>query len=264
MTSSFKLYGRMFVTGRIGVKTGLHIGASESLFSIGKTDKMVIANPITGQPYIPGSSLRGKMRSLTEKYEGKVTGQRIAQGEIHSCKTLEDYRACSICNLYGRSAEDFNWPTRLIVRDVTLWPDSAEQLRRARTELPYTETKTEVSIDRVTSQANPRTIERVPAGAEFGPFELVLSFFDAGDVNWIATLVDGMALLEDDYLGGHGSRGSGKIVFRHLEVRFKAGSGAYRTTTAGQELKFENLEEFSAALDTVMERAQQLMFGSSL
>jgi len=254
----------MFVTGRIEVKTGLHIGASESLFSIGKTDKMVIANPITGQPYIPGSSLRGKMRSLTEKYSGKVTGQRIAQGEIHSCKSVEEYRACPICNLYGRSAEDFNWPTRLIVRDVALWPESAEQLRRARTELPFTETKTEVSIDRVTSQANPRTIERVPAGAEFGPFELVVSFFDPGDVNWIDTLVDGMALLEDDYLGGHGSRGSGKIAFCNIGVRFKSGNGTYRAASLEQELTYKDLDELSAAVGDIKDIAGKTMFGSGL
>ena len=229
MTAPFKLYGRLFITGDIQAMTGLHIGGSERAFSIGARDKPVITNPLNGQPYIPGSSLRGKLRSLTEKYMGKVTGQKINQGEIHSCTTAKEYtRPARFVSIYGRSADEFNTPTRLVVRDVPLKPESAERLRAARTELPFTELKTEVSIDRVTSQANPRSIERVPAGAVFSPSELVLSFFDPQDTALIETLLDGMLLLEDDYLGGHGSRGSGKVCFADLTIRLKRGDGRRR------------------------------------
>ncbi len=168
---TLRLYGRVFIEGEIEAKTGLHIGGSGGAFSIGGVDNPVIIDQLTRQPYIPGSSLRGKMRSLTEKYLGRVTGQRIAQIEIHSCrKNNGNYATCPICNIYGITAEDFNRPTRLVVRDVPLEPRSAERLQAAKTSLPYTEVKTEVTIDRVTSQANPRDVERVPAGQYSAPW----------------------------------------------------------------------------------------------
>lgn len=217
-----RLNGRLFITGDIAVKTGLHIGGSGGAFSIGGVDNPVIVDQLTRQPYIPGSSLRGKMRSLTEKYLGEITGQRISQIEIHSCrKDQARYPDCPICNIYGITAEDFNMPTRLIVRDVPLTPESAKRLQEAKTSLPYTEVKTEVTIDRVTSQATPRDVERVPAGAVFGPMELVYSIYSDRDIEWISVLLDGMALLEDDYLGGLGSRGSGKIAFESLVLTLK-------------------------------------------
>jgi len=212
-----QLHGRLFITGDIVVKTGLHIGGSGGAFSIGGVDDPIIVDQLTRQPYIPGSSLRGKMRSLTEKYLGEVTGQRISQIEIHSCReTRSKYPNCPICNIYGITAEDFNLPTRLVVRDVPLRPESAARLQAAKTSLPYTEVKTEVTIDRVTSQATPRDVERVPAGAVFGPMELVYSIYDGKDIDWVSVLLDGMALLEDDYLGGLGSRGCHTQASRRL------------------------------------------------
>ncbi len=227
---TLKLHGRLFVTGEIVTVTGLHIGGSGGAFAIGGVDNPVIKNQINGQPYIPGSSLRGKMRSLVEKSQGQVTGQPIGKGvEIHCCLNQNAYDICPICNIYGisaggssSSAEIENWPTRLVVRDIPLTPESVQQLSLAKTSLPFTEVKTEVAIDRVTSQANPRDIERVPAGAVFGPMELVFSIYDARqDVKWLSVLLDSMDLLQDDYLGGSGSRGGGKIVFADLNLTLK-------------------------------------------
>lgn len=255
MSDQLMLYGRMIITGNIEVKTGLHIGATESMFAIGKKDKGVIANPINGQPYIPGSSLRGKLRSLSEKYQGKVKGQKIHQGEIHAC----DQPDCSICLLYGRTATEKGGSlTRLIVRDVQLLDKSAERLSSARTDLPFTEIKTEVAIDRVTSQANPRTIERVPAGAVFGPMELVISFFSPGDISLLDLLLDGMALLQDDYLGGHGSRGYGKVEFTDLNVVLKKGNGGVYRTSSEFKQDYATLETFSLGLDDIKQKAQNL------
>ncbi|NLF79501.1 MAG: type III-A CRISPR-associated RAMP protein Csm3 [Chloroflexi bacterium] len=233
---TLKLRGRVFITSEIVAVTGLHIGGSGGAFAIGGVDNPVIKNQINGQPYIPGSSLRGKMRSLTEKYLGEVTGQPIGnEVEIHTCKNQDAYEACPICNIYGISAGGTernnpiaNWPSRLVVRDVPLTPDSAERLQQAKTSLPFTEVKTEVAIDRVTSQANLRDIERVPAGAVFGPMELVYSIYDAKDVEWLSVLLDGMDLLQDDYLGGSGSRGGGKVVFADLDLMLKR-AGDYRS-----------------------------------
>lgn len=254
-----QLYGRLFITGDIIVKTGMHIGGSGGAFAIGGVDKPVITDILTGQPYIPGSSLRGKMRSLTEKYLGKVTGQLINQGEIHACTTASDYATCPICNIYGVAAQDYNLPTRLVVRDAPLRPESADALRRAKTEMPYTEVKTEVSIDRVTSQANPRQIERVPAGAIFSPMEMVFSLYQPSDVDLLATLVDGMTLLEDDYLGGHVSRGSGKIAFANVQLAPKL-SRDYRAPV--QWDVFPTLAELVAATPEVQNYVRQQVFGS--
>lgn len=246
-----KLYGRLVIHGDILVKTGLHIGGSGGAFAIGGVDNPVIINQVNGEPYIPGSSLRGKMRSLTEKYLGRTTGQRISQSEIHACTNQTDYLDCPICNIFGIAAQDFNWPTRLLVRDVALDPESAAEIRKAKTTLPYTEVKTEVAIDRVTSQANPRDVERVPAGAIFGPMELVYNIYSEQDAEWLSVLLDAMQLLEDDYLGGHGSRGSGKIAFQNLHLVLKRADQYRQPIEVG---KFSTLEELSAAAPDLLPR----------
>ena len=122
-------------------------------------------------------------------------------------------------------------PTRMIVRDTFLTLESLEALDRADTDTDFTEIKTEVAIDRITSAATPRQQERVPAGTTFGPFQIVHSVYtqDENDRNnqlqdelqFFDTVLTGMELLEDDYLGGSGSRGSGQIVFEKLEMTFK-------------------------------------------
>jgi len=84
------------------------------------------------------------------------------------------------------------------------------------TDLPYTESKTEVSIDRITAKANPRTFERVPAGARF-QLEMVLNVFDNDNENQLIESVNqSIKLLQDDYIGGHGSRGYGQIEIKDL------------------------------------------------
>mgnify|MGYP001513413193 FL=1 len=82
------------------------------------------------------------------------------------------------------------------------------------TDLPYTESKTEVAIDRITAKANPRTFERVPAGAQF-KLNMVLNIFEGENEQRLKeTLQLAIRLLQDDYLGGHGSRGYGQVEIR--------------------------------------------------
>lgn len=250
------LYGHLVMTGNIETITGLHIGGSGGAFSIGGVDKPVILNPLTGQPYIPGSSLRGKMRSLTEKYMG-LPLRSMGSVRIHQPNHEADYRESPVAQIYGIPAEDFSLPTRLIVRDVPLHTDSAEQLRRARTELPYTEVKTEVSIDRITSQANPRQFERVPAGAVFGPMELIYSIYEWEDLDRFSLLIDGMALLEDDYLGGQGSRGYGKVIFRDLQIALKFGKEYRDQATWGTP--YATLSDLSADWNALLDDLQTQM-----
>lgn len=278
LTKEIKLEGRVFITFDILAMTGLHIGGSDTNIEIGGVDKTVIRDPLTNRPYVPGSSLRGKMRSLLEKHLGLKQNQRIGQGFIHSCgadyrdedeqmaKGRPEYLGCPVCQIFGVPGErKFATPTRLIVRDVHLTDESATELvERARTDLPYTEAKTEVSIDRVTSAANPRQMERVPAGAAFGPAELVYSVYSGTDcdaqrdVDNLRVLIEGLALLEDDYLGGLGSRGSGKVTCRQIHVTVRGDhylADAASMTPDGQP--YATLKDLVADLDGLQMRLSE-------
>lgn len=204
------------------VKSGLHIGGSNLSMTIGGADAVVVRNPVTQEPYIPGSSLKGKMRSLTEKLFGKSTQKKM--GAVTYGPFTDDMNHV-ICNLYGTAeGNEKNIPSRLIVRDAYLLPESEKELGDSQhTDMLYTEVKTEVVIDRVTSAAMPRQLERVPAGARFG-VEMVLNVFDGDDESkLIQHVAVGLRLIEDDYIGGKGSRGSGQVAFvrDRIELSFK-------------------------------------------
>jgi CRISPR-associated protein Csm3 len=234
MTRSTKLRGRVFIYGEIETKTGLRIGDTQGALTIGGVDLPVIRNKRTNEPYIPGSSLKGKMRSLGERALGAPLnftvnqGKRDGQGkvEIHSARNASEYKAYWVNPLFGVTGDGGDWieaPNRLIVRDVPLTPTSREDLLNAKTDLPFTEVKWEAAIDRVTAAATPRQIERVPAGAVFGPMEIVFNAYLSGDAELFWRVIEAMQLLEDDYLGGHGSRGSGKIAFCNLSLKLRYG-----------------------------------------
>jgi len=215
------LYGRIFVRGAIKSVTGLHGGGSPAALAIGGVDNPVIRDTLTGRPYIPGSSVRGKMRSLWEKMTGVRQNWPIGKGvSIHICEKQGEYQDCPVCQIYGVPGQlEASFPTRLVVRDSFLSEYSEEELRvRAKTDLPYTEVKWEAAIDRVTSAAVPRQMERVPAGAIFDGFEAVFSVYEAKDLGRFVNVLEAMQLLEDDYLGGQGSRGSGKVLFEGLRL----------------------------------------------
>ncbi len=238
MATHITLYGRVFITGDIVLKTGLHIGATEGPLEIGGVDNPVIRDALTGRPYIPGSSLKGKMRSLAEKLTGAPQNKPIAKVTIHTAKTAEEYHKYWVNPIYGVPAEidyDIPAPTRLIVRDAYMSEASVEAFKtQAKTDLPFTELKTEVAIDRVTSAASPRTMERVPAGAVFSPFEMVYSVFDLpADIDNFANVLVSMQMLEDDYLGGQGSRGSGKIAFENVSLDLRTGAKYSEIVSAG-------------------------------
>lgn len=206
--SAIKLEKKIIYTGVITLKTGLHIGGTNAALNIGGPDKFVVRNPINNIPYIPGSSLKGKMRSLVE----------IANGETNGGKPTNNpnSKAGALFGISGVS--DNSKPSRLIVRDAELDVNACDF---SNTDLPYTESKTEVAIDRVTAKANPRTFERVPAGAKF-KLNMVLNIFEGENESELkATLKEAIQLLEDDYLGGHGSRGYGQVKFDELTEETK-------------------------------------------
>ena len=203
--SNIKLIKKIVYTGTITLKTGLHIGGTNAALNIGGPDKFVVRNPINNIPYIPGSSLKGKMRALVE----------IANGETNSGKPTNNPNS-KAGKLFGISGDtDSSKPSRLIVRDAELIVKDdrlgIDENFFSNTDLPYTESKTEVAIDRVTAKANPRTFERVPAGAKF-KLNMILNIFDGENESELkSTLKQAIGLLEDDYLGGHGSRGYGQV-----------------------------------------------------
>lgn len=213
------LFGKIIIKGIIKAKTGLHIGGAREPLEIGGIDMPVVREPIERYPYIPGSSLKGKMRSLFERHvmvklkkTGTLTGflKPVGQVQIHVCSDPN----CVICRLFGSSTRDGNLPARLIIRDSYLTQGSKELLKDVESPLLYTELKYENTIDRITSAAMPRQIERVPAGTEF-EFEAIYNVEDLEQLKEdIENFMISMALLEDDYLGGHGSRGYGKIEFQ--------------------------------------------------
>lgn len=220
MSNSIKLHGRIILRGDIRTLSGLHIGGSPGPLAIGGLDLPVIRNVVNGEPYVPGSSLKGKMRSLWEKLNGAPQNFRIGRDVfIHVCETAAPYASCPVCRIYGVPGDkESSAPTRLIVRDVGL---DVASLAGARTDLPFSEVKWEAAIDRVTSAAVPRQIERVPAGAVFKPMELVFNVFEAGDRGRFLDVLTALQLVEDDYLGGQGSRGSGRVRFEGLTVTCK-------------------------------------------
>lgn len=205
---------KIFIDGKIKVITGLAIGGSDSDAIIGGIDNGVIKDA-SGKPFIPGSSLKGKIRSLLEISETKI-------------KNICDCGNCEICTIFGAAAdkkEEGVGPTRLFVRDAYLSDDTINKMVHninpfEELELTYTEGKVENTIDRKTSRANPRHLERVPAGAEFN-FQITYNILEDKDLGRFKKVIVGLRMLEDDYLGGNGSRGYGRIKFTNVDIGIK-------------------------------------------
>ncbi len=268
------LLGKFTLTSHLDVKTGLHIGGGGENLDIGGLDKPVIRDPLTQYPYLPGSSIKGKLRSILERLSNKPLNRFGGSGtyRYESDDLVDGYteidnldipyqgaKTCQISRLFGSTGGSKFWiksdlakqegfdeankkdtpkkeiegvehiqikrgrnaPARLIVRDCHLLPESAEQLKRVDTGLYMTEWKFENGIDRVTAAANPRQLERVPAGSKFH-FELVYTVENPEQaIADLQNIAIALAILEDDALGGHGSRGYGKIKFEKLNLFYR-------------------------------------------
>lgn len=208
-----KLVKKIKIQTSITLVTGLHIGGSSDNVEIGGIDNPVIKLATRGnEPYIPGSSLKGKMRCLLEQTEGASS-----VGLNNKVNNL-----FGICENKSLNIKD-NKPSKLIVRDAILSKESKEALLACdNLDMPYTELKIENTIDRVqgaTVKGGIRTAERVPAGAVFNA-EFVLNIWDDdNEEELMAYFEKGIRLLENDYLGGSGSRGYGQIKFAELEKK---------------------------------------------
>src|SRR5271156_6803231 len=246
--TELKLIGKLILEGDITCHTGLHIGAGKGSLEIGGADNPVVKDAF-GLPYIPGSSLRGKLRALLEQSSGlavpselvylsKRKGQEV---RIHQSDRPDD----EICVLFGRnpgrvdrvSGEALEGaaatPARLTVYDAPLVVDSITPQMRENLDDELTEVKSENAVDRITSQANPRTLERVPAGAKFR-VRFVMDVLCDEDAPLFARVVEGLRLLEDDSLGGGGSRGNGRVSLSSLKLTWR-GRGFYASGAPEQE-----------------------------
>lgn len=217
-----KLTNIVEIKAKLVLETGLHIGAGDSEMHIGGIDNSVIKHPITQSPYIPGSSLKGKIRTLLEWRSGEVKKPPLSLDDLKEAKNKEEVK--NILRLFGISGDTKNTDdivkeigvSRLAFWDCALDLDWEKTIRDDNQLL--TEAKSENTIDRITSTAgNPRQTERVPSGAEFD-FKLMLRQFEGDKPELLELVLKGLKLLELDSLGGSGSRGYGKVKFTKLTV----------------------------------------------
>ena len=213
-----RLFNIKELKGAIVLESGLHIGAGDSEMRIGGTDNPVIKHPHTQEPYIPGSSLKGKIRSLLEMKSGLMGKTKGNPLSIKDFKGLdgEEKAVCeNILKLFGASGADSDetlslGPCRASFADCPL--DEAWKETALEDHLTFTEVKSENSINRIQGTAsNPRFTERVPAGAKFS-FCITIKKLEENE-NLENMLLEGMKLLEMDSLGGNGSRGYGQVKF---------------------------------------------------
>lgn len=204
------MFAKIQITGILEVKTGLHIGGSSAFAAIGAVDSPVIKDIRTNQPMIPGSSLKGKMRTLLAKQYNENFA--VKPDDDNECLT----------RLFGSAKKDNVRTSRVLVSDMFLM--NQEELRKHGLQT-MTEVKFENTISRATAVANPRQIERIVRGAEF-EIDMIYEVENHKEnevLEDFKVLTDGLKLLQYDYLGGSGSRGYGKVLFKNLAAEVVIG-----------------------------------------
>lgn len=195
------MYAKILISAQLEVVTGMHIGGSGAFSAIGSVDSPVIRDTATGLPLIPGSSIKGKLRTLSA---------RMSEGTVYLKEPGQD--AIEIRRLFGDQGSNKERATKARLQFSDAFFANSEDF----VEVPFTEVKFENTISRTTSVANPRQIERVTRGARFD-FKLV---YDAENEEEILedfeNISQAFKLLQLDYLGGHGTRGYGKVKFVDL------------------------------------------------
>jgi len=255
--------GNLIIRGKFKCVTGLHIGGSKEKLEIGGVDSPVVRDPRTRYPYVPGSSLKGKLRSLLEYALGAVP----SSGDV---STEED-----VVRLFGigvdekdpksknfiRELENIG-PSRLIVRDCHPTEATKKWWKTLDTDLLYTEYKSENGINRITAAANPRFVERVAAGSEF-EFEMIYTQYnlksgaDHGEdaQTDLSNLRMALLMLEHNFLGKSGSRGYGRVEFRFEEpvylsqMDYRSGNNMVKATaTTGDFDKLKTTADITWAI----------------
>ena len=204
------MYAKIRISGDLIVKTGMHIGGNGAFAAIGAVDSPVVKDIRTNLPMIPGSSLKGKMRSLLAK-------------EFNAQIVEPDYDNEKITRLFGSAQKNHVRRSRILFSDMVLANEG--ELRNAGLQ-SMTEVKFENSISRTTAVANPRQIERAVRGTIF-ELDLIYELEEENEfIEDMETLAEGLKLLQYDYLGGSGSRGYGKVGFQDLYAEVVVGEVA--------------------------------------
>ncbi len=208
MMETKQLLGKLVIRATLQVETGLHIGGSGDYAPIGAVDNIFIRDAMTKQPIIPGSSVKGKMRTLLAKARNP---QGIAEGPGKDEPV--------VLRLFGSAEKGQILLSRLQFSDSFVKKESLEKFSAIDTDTYLGEIKFENSITRGTGVANPRQIERVPRGMQFD-FYLVYNIENEAEMEEdMRVLAQGFTLLQMDYLGGHGSRGYGRVSFHDFQVK---------------------------------------------
>lgn len=204
-----QLKGKLMINSTLQLETGLHIGGSSDFSAIGAVDSIVIKDPISKLPIIPGSSIKGKLRYLLAR-------TKADSGQLDELRNEN----LTIKRLFGASSPEIIL-SRLQFYDLFMKDESVDKIQAAEPDLYVTEIKFENTIRRIDGVANPRQNERVPAGAEF-EFKLIYNIEDEDEMKEdIINLLTAIELLEMDYLGGHGTRGYGRVNFKNWQYQIR-------------------------------------------
>lgn len=205
------MYSKIKVSGEIEVVTGLHIGSGGEFSAIGAVDSPVIRDPKTSLPLIPGSSIKGKLRSLLSRHFSSVVDFKNDSYEVTRL-----FGSSTSKDKLGRLVE-----ARMQISDAFLCKISVNEFTER--EIPFTETKFENTISRLSSVANPRQIERVVRGSKFD-LNIIYNVFENEElIEDFKNIELALTLLENDYLGGGGTRGSGRVVFKSIKAEYVTG-----------------------------------------
>ena len=273
-----KYTGSFIINYKLRALTGLRVGGSKEEFDIGGTDNPVIKVPVeipdfygdgeplpAGAPYIPGSSIKGKIRSLLEWVYGRVEEMyKKNPDNIDQAGKPCDCGQCPICIVFGtgdaktleRLAEEgkeLPGPPRAKFFDAYPTKETLERLEETLGKGIFTEIKTENQINRITSKATPRKVERVPAGAEFKG-TIVFDCYKEGDGELISVVFQGMKKLEDNFLGGYGSRGSGRVKFKEIEVIWRP-ADFYKGKVKEEKIgDFQSVDEILESIEEIKKK----------
>ena len=218
--SKYKLNGMYKIKGKIKLETGLHIGGDEGVIEIGGNDNPIVRDITTGNPYIPGSSLKGKMRYLMEWYTGSIN----EEGSVYSGNDLSKNgteEGKQLLELFGSSngKSSVMGPTRITVKDSFLTIESVKKVNKMKESSGTdTELKTENNINRLNSSAKPRNLERVPRDLIFD-MEINYKILNIDDKEKVEDMIlKSLKLVEIEGIGGAVSRGSGQVKFIDLKI----------------------------------------------
>lgn len=310
LKSQKQFWGKLIYQCVLEVETGLHIGGGSETLTIGGLDHPVIRDPLTNCPYLPGSSIKGKLRAILERFLNRPVNRRGSRDtwRYESDDLIDGYseingqyikfigaNTCEVSRVFGSTGANClieinlatkeglgtsntpvkkimydnqsidciqfrgrNHPARLIVRDCHLKRESIEALRDIDTGLYMTEWKFENSLDRITSAANPRQLERVPAGAKFN-FEMVYTVEDKNQAEEdLKNLIIALAILQDDALGGHGSRGYGKIKFKDINLEYRSLEWYQDPALKVPQKQFQDIDEMLKQFGTIKDTIKLL------